>query len=257
MYLRLAFAVAAHLEPEILLVDEVLAVGDAAFQKKCLGKMGSVANAGRTVLFVSHNMVAVRNLCTRTIWLHDGHIRDMGRTSTIIDTYLRDSLQSETLADIRSLLAELPPDPAMRLTDIKIRQDGQQGTVLVNGQPIEIAIHYTVLERSRGLRVYFDLLDEHGAILIRSFHDEDAEAIPTVNPGEYVSTAVIPANLLAPREYELRVRGTIFNVRHCTGDGLGIPLSVQATGGINRGYPREPIRSKLQPAIHWQTVRTP
>ena len=81
MYVRLAFAVAAHLEPEVLLVDEVLAVGDAAFQKKCLGKMGDVASEGRTVLFVSHNMIAVQNLCKRVIWLDDGQKMGEGPTS--------------------------------------------------------------------------------------------------------------------------------------------------------------------------------
>jgi lipopolysaccharide transport system ATP-binding protein len=87
MYVRLAFAVAAHLEPEILIVDEVLAVGDAAFQKKCLGKMGSVARSGRTVLFVSHNMEAVRNLCQRAVWLKGGRLYKDGKADEIIEAY--------------------------------------------------------------------------------------------------------------------------------------------------------------------------
>ena len=96
MYLRLAFAVAAHLEPEILLVDEVLAVGDAAFQKKCLGKMSDVTRQGRTVVFVSHNMVAMRALCERVIWLQDGRIREQGDADRIISNYLRTSLANAT-----------------------------------------------------------------------------------------------------------------------------------------------------------------
>ncbi len=87
MYVRLAFAVAAHLEPEILIVDEVLAVGDVAFQRKCLGKMGSFAQSGRTVLFVSHNMEAVRNLCQRVIWMKDGHLHKDGKAEEIIEAY--------------------------------------------------------------------------------------------------------------------------------------------------------------------------
>lgn len=90
MYLRLAFAVAAHLEPEILLVDEVLAVGDASFQKKCLGKMDSVAREGRTVLFVSHNMAAIRSLCTRGILLRNGRLVEQGNVQTVIESYFRD-----------------------------------------------------------------------------------------------------------------------------------------------------------------------
>lgn len=87
MFVRLAFAVAAHLEPEILIVDEVLAVGDAAFQKKCLGKMGAVAREGRTILFVSHNMAAIENLCTHAIWLNNGKVRMTGSTAPIVDQY--------------------------------------------------------------------------------------------------------------------------------------------------------------------------
>ena len=88
MYTRLAFAVAAHLEPDILIVDEVLAVGDAQFQKKCLGKMGDVAKGGRTVLFVSHNMGAIQSLCTSAVLLHAGRLENIGKTATIVSAYL-------------------------------------------------------------------------------------------------------------------------------------------------------------------------
>lgn len=88
MYVRLAFAVAAHLEPEILIVDEVLAVGDAQFQKKCLGKMGEVAKGGRTVLFVSHNMGAIEQLCKKCVWIENGKIKDTGDTYSITEKYL-------------------------------------------------------------------------------------------------------------------------------------------------------------------------
>src|SRR5580704_4641557 len=87
MYIRLAFAVAAHLEPEVLIVDEVLAVGDAAFQKKCLGKMENFAQSGRTVLFVSHNMDAVRSLCQRALWLKEGRLCDDGNVEDVIEAY--------------------------------------------------------------------------------------------------------------------------------------------------------------------------
>ncbi|MDX1413077.1 MAG: polysaccharide ABC transporter ATP-binding protein [Candidatus Promineifilaceae bacterium] len=256
MYLRLAFAVAAHLEPEILVIDEVLAVGDAAFQKKCLGKMGEVARQGRTVLFVSHNMVAVRNLCNRSLWIHDGQILLAGPTTDVVDAYLQNSLGSEVADDLNLLLEQLPDDPALRLDKIDIRQNGKPVTVVINGQHFEIEIQYTVREVVRGLRIFFDILDEQGTILIRSFNDDDSDEVPIIYPGTYRSTAVIPANLLAPREYELIIRGTIFNVRQCTGDGVRVRLSVGATSGINRAYPQEPIRSKLQPAIPWSNTST-
>ncbi len=88
MYMRLAFAVAAHLEPEVLVVDEVLAVGDSEFKKKCLGKMGEVARAGRTVLFVSHNMAAINRLCGRVVWLESGEVRLVASTSEVVGAYL-------------------------------------------------------------------------------------------------------------------------------------------------------------------------
>lgn len=102
MYVRLAFAVAAHLEPEILVVDEVLAVGDAQFQKKCLGKMGDVAKEGRTVLFVSHNMAAIENLCQRAIWLDGGMIKKDARTRLVIPEYLSQFLSEDVTIDLEN-----------------------------------------------------------------------------------------------------------------------------------------------------------
>jgi lipopolysaccharide transport system ATP-binding protein len=102
MFVRLAFAVAAHLDPEILIVDEVLAVGDAAFQKKCLGKMGDVARQGRTILFVSHNMAAVENLCTHALWMEQGKVRMIGDTDSIVEHYLdatQETLRRVSLRD--------------------------------------------------------------------------------------------------------------------------------------------------------------
>ena len=99
MYVRLAFAVAAHLQPEILFIDEVLAVGDLAFQRKCLGKMGSIAREGRTILFVSHNMAAVQNLCTRCVWLHDGRVAAAGPTKDVINQYLNTQTQVAAQGD--------------------------------------------------------------------------------------------------------------------------------------------------------------
>jgi len=97
MYVRLAFAVAAHLEPEILIVDEVLAVGDTAFQKKCLGKMGRFAESGRTVLFVSHNLDAVRSLCQTGLWLKDGNVQMNGEAGDVIDAYLNSVSQEKKI----------------------------------------------------------------------------------------------------------------------------------------------------------------
>jgi lipopolysaccharide transport system ATP-binding protein len=255
MYVRLAFAVAAHLEPEILLVDEVLAVGDAAFQKKCLGKMGDVAKEGRTVLFVSHNMVAVRSLCGDAILLGGGQITARGPAYEITERYLKEIPSDFTQADIPSLIRKLPPDPVFRLHSIAISQNGlSTGESIVNAKPIELEITYEVLHKVSGLRVYIDLCDEYGDLLLRSYHDEDVDEIPTVLPGSYVSTVIIPADFLAPKQYKLIFWGTIHDVRSCTPGGIAVPLTVVNTGRKSRAYADEPLHiAKLAPILEWRT----
>ncbi len=257
MQVRLAFAVAAHLMPDILLVDEVLAVGDAEFQKKCLGKMGDITSGGRTVLFVSHNMLAIRQLCQRAILLEAGAVAADGMATEVIEEYLRSFPKSEAGVSVESLIRQLPPDPTFQLEDIILIQDGQPiGDRVLNGEPLEIEIRYQVLERTTGLRVFFDLCDSEDTLILRSFHDEDSDGIPTMDSGHYVSRAVIPANLLAPIFYELRVQAGIFNVRMCIPDqGIRIPLYVEATGLYNRAYISDTHRSKLALVIPWSTRR--
>jgi lipopolysaccharide transport system ATP-binding protein len=255
MYVRLAFAVAAHLEPEILIVDEVLAVGDAQFQKKCLGKMEEVGREGRTVLFVSHNMTAIRNLCDWIVWLNDGQICQIGSALEVSENYLRQNLRVGSLDEVQAAISSLSPDPTFRLEKVAIRQKGELGVTVLNGHPVEVEITYTVLQRTSGLRVYFDICDEERNLLIRTFNDDHADSMSIIEPGHYLSRATIPANLLAPRSYELRVYGTIYNVRSIPPGGIGIPIFVEKSNGINRGYPHDPIRSKLLPFIPWQTVK--
>lgn len=256
MYVRLAFSVAAHLEPEILIVDEVLAVGDAQFQKKCLGKMREAGKQGRTVLFVSHNMPAIRNLCDRAVWLNDGQVYQAGAALAVSESYLRKNLKAASLQDMRAAIAALPSDPVFQLGGIVIRQKDELSNSVLNGEPVTLEITYIVWQRTIGLRVYFDLCDEDHNILIRSFNDDQADNMSIVEPGQYVSQAVIPADLLAPRHYELRIYGTIYNQRSIPAGGIGIPLLVENSSGINRAYPLDPIRAKLLPRIPWQTHLT-
>jgi lipopolysaccharide transport system ATP-binding protein len=135
MYVRLAFSVAAHLEPEILLVDEVLAVGDAAFQKKCLGKMGEVARGGRTILFVSHQMSQVRRLCDTSIWLDQGRIRASGPSGDVVGAYeaaMRTSRQTAAATRDRETM------PARFVGWDLVERDGQPSNTLRNPGPVEI-----------------------------------------------------------------------------------------------------------------------
>jgi lipopolysaccharide transport system ATP-binding protein len=256
MYVRLAFAVAAHLEPEILVVDEVLAVGDAQFQKKCLGKMEEVGKHGRTVLFVSHNMQAVRQLCRRGIVLEAGRIINDGLAEKAISAYLQYGVSSANRYSTDDSIRSLPPDPTFKLEAIKLLQCGHEvKESLENGSPLEIEIRYRVFVKTFGLRVYFDLLDDHDMLLFRSFNDEDGDGIPTVQPGLYVAKGTIPADLLAPLTYKLKIFATIFNERSFIPDGITYSLTVHRTGKANRAYLIEPIRGKLAPFINWTTDR--
>lgn len=257
MYVRLAFAVAAHIEPEILLIDEVLAVGDVEFQKKCLNKMKDVSRGGRTILFVSHDMNSIRNLCTRTIWLKKGEIYKIGDTYEITEEYLRDSLKANSLEDIQKLVDDLLLDPTLKVHSIKISQKTIPTTVVLNGYPVDIEIKYSVLEKTIGLLICFDLYDQRGNLLLRSYHDERAEAIMITEPGNYISKMQIPENLLAHRDYEIVISAVIFNGRPCMGEGIRIPLQVEPSNLLNRGYPENALqyRPLLQPLMKWQTER--
>ena len=143
MYMRLAFAVAAHLEPEILVVDEVLAVGDAAFQKKCLGKMKDVAGRGRTVLFVSHNMAGVMHLCDRAVWLSCGQVRRCSDVDSVVKAYL--SSGASTLAERTWPTADLAPgDDLVRLMGCRITQNGSVSTVIDINMPSTIDFDFII-----------------------------------------------------------------------------------------------------------------
>ncbi|MCU0490982.1 MAG: ABC transporter ATP-binding protein [Chloroflexaceae bacterium] len=197
MYVRLAFAVAAHLEPEILIVDEVLAVGDAAFQKKCLNKMQDVGHEGRTVLFVSHNLPAVTRLCDRAILLRDGVVALDGSTHQVVGAYL--NAGNGTSAE------RLWPDPATapggavaRLRAMRVRNEAGQVTDTFDiRQPVYLEMEYEVLQDGAVLLPHYWLENDEG-VNIFSLHDVDPEWRQRPRPaGWYRSTAVIPGNLLA------------------------------------------------------------
>lgn len=255
MYVRLAFAVAAHLEPEIMIIDEVLAVGDAEFQKKCLGKIQDVGNEGRTVLFVSHNMQAISNLCDRTILLDQGKLTYDGKPAEVIEQYLRGFSLSAEGRSLEDVIGQLPVDPSFKLEEISLTQNGQPaGLYIESGKPLEVGVRYRVLEPMNGLRVNVDLCDDQDTLLFRSFHDEDNEGIPKMEPGTYRSQLTIPPDLLGPRCYELRVRASIHNVRSCMpSPGVRLPLNVELTGRYNRAYMADTFRGKLALALDWIT----
>ncbi len=197
MLVRLAFSVAAHLEPEILIVDEVLAVGDAAFQKKCLNKMQDVGSEGRTVLFVSHNMQAVTRLCNRAILLDAGRIVADGPSAEIVKAYLNS--ETGTLAEkIWQDPATAPRGEVGRLKAVRILDANNRVSETVDiHRPVAIDMEFEVLRPGSFLMPYHHLYNEEG-IMLFSAHDTDPSWQQRPRPaGHYRSTAWIPGNLLS------------------------------------------------------------
>jgi lipopolysaccharide transport system ATP-binding protein len=260
MYVRLAFAVAAHLEPEILVVDEVLAVGDAQFQKKCLGKMGDVARAGRTVLFVSHNMVAVKSLCNRAILLSRGTLAADGSVDDVVNGYLRDADgpgRTGIIADDAPRLygtgeAKLR---SVRLTDLADNEVAQ----LYLGQRFKVELNFEVFQEISDAVVDVGIVAIDGVQVTNSSTLDGGGSMFTLSPGRHVITFECGPDLL-PRLYS-------FTIALSHSNGVTIEwveraldfdvLRVAETGDDSyrwttvRGYVRPPARwsgpNKLEP----------
>jgi lipopolysaccharide transport system ATP-binding protein len=260
MSVRLAFSIAVNLEPEILLLDEVLAVGDAEFQKRCMVKMREVTEkSSRTIIFVSHNMASIRNLCNRCIWLNHGKIEMIGNSEKVISEYLQSEpdIEINSFNDLRQIISDLPEDPIFKLIKIELSQDGRSvlGNI-VNGLPLEIKIKYQVRKSTAGLRVFVNLLDLDDNLIFRTFHDEKGNEVPTMEPGEYSSTAIIPANVFGPIDYKLCINAGIYNVRNLLPHGgICIPFKVGLTSDYNRAYSNDSFRGKLALSIKWDTKK--
>ncbi len=206
MYVRLAFAVAAHLEPEILLVDEVLAVGDAAFQKKCLGKMGDVAREGRTVLFVSHNLGAVRSLCSRSVLLEGGQIIIDGSTETTVAGYLK-STATDLPADIDTSCLSRPSNitsSALRITRVRIINGAEQAIVYCD-EPFKLDLEFVVAEPIEEVVLGWSVHSSDNVRLFECRSIDRLGAIPRLELGTYSIQTSLPSNPLNPGLFTLNV----------------------------------------------------
>ncbi len=220
MYVRLAFAVAAHLEPEILVIDEVLAVGDVAFQRKCLGKMNEVAGEGRTVLFVSHNMAAVGRLCPRLIWLHDGQISEAGETADVLRQYLK--LDQETTRASK-IFAKDPTKDAQLLRVQVLGQDGHESSALECDHPIVLKLSLMVRRRLSGLYGYLEVQRNDGTVVMMSdSFDSDPNPLDHLDVGTHQVTLTIPARVLAAGDYLVYLNFTCPNSDRPDVDSPGI-----------------------------------
>jgi lipopolysaccharide transport system ATP-binding protein len=261
MKVRLGFSVAAHLEPEILIVDEVLAVGDAEFQRKCLGKMQSVAGLGRTVLFVSHNMTAVNSLCESAILLKGGQLVYQGTVKKALSEYLVGTEGETSTELIYKMLKEAPRDPDFRFEELRIEQDGGQRTPLSATKPFKIKIKYRVKTPRTGLRVFMDFYDQVGTLIFRTFSDERGSQQYVWESGGFVSEVFVPAELFQIGSYTLVLRAAIYKDRTIAGydtfDGPGIPIRFEISGpsSINVAYPASSPVGILMSNASWKTTK--
>ena len=254
MYLRLAFAVAAHLEPEILVVDEVLAVGDADFQRKCLGKMGDVANSGRTVLFVSHNMSAILRLTQDSIVLDKGKVILNAPSSEAVDFYLNRGLSK---VGERFWEGEEVPVSSAPFRPLAIRildKLGQVSDSVRSVDPIQIEIDYELTEDVTGLRVGFYLFTTRGEPIFTSFDIDSEELFKefTSRPkGVYTSRCTIPSNTLNEGRFLLGVNASSYGIRRYFQDDQALSFSVDASGAPGTHWP-EARPGPVRPVLGWE-----
>jgi lipopolysaccharide transport system ATP-binding protein len=252
MYVRLAFAVAAYLEPDILIVDEVLAVGDLMFQKKCLGKMQDVTQKGRTVLFVSHNMMAVKSLCTRAILLDAGRVACEGSVDQVIDTYL-------TAGTEMSRTGVVPEDvPRSGTGEAHIRQvelldlSGRIISQLYFGQPFRLTLTVEVSSRIDDAVVGVGISSLDGTRIATSYNIEGGREPMSLPEGVYKLSVELNVTLL-PRRYTLDVF-----IAHLDGTDIDVvsrTLEFEALGVAEQGtdhYPWSAVHGFIRMDGHWQ-----
>ncbi len=252
MYLRLAFAVAAHLEPQILVVDEVLAVGDAEFQRKCLGKMDDVAKEGRTVLFVSHNMSAILRLTEETILLDEGRVILRESTPKAVDYYMASgfSQSGERTWSIDEIPVEAAPfrPIALRVSDHNKRSfDRVRST-----EPITIEVEYALDAPIKGLRVGIYLQTTRGEFVLTSFDTDTTEQFErySIRPeGHYFSSCTLPPDFLNEGQYVLGMNASSYRVKRYFQDENALAFTVDGAGAPGKQWPERrlgPVRPRLE-----------
>lgn len=210
MYVRLAFAVAAHLEPEILIVDEVLAVGDAQFQRKCMGKMESIGNEGRTVIFVSHNIAAITALCTNAVLLNQGALTTGGATADVVRQYIAMG-QEQTGAVIWATQSSAPGNSNIRLHAVRTISNGTVSGEIEIDQDLQIEIEFWNLNSGAEITVSIHLTNDMGVTVLASGNMHSANRIrddwygKPFEIGLYRSVCTVPGNFLNVGRYAINV----------------------------------------------------
>jgi lipopolysaccharide transport system ATP-binding protein len=253
MYVRLAFAVAAHLDLDILLVDEVLAVGDLEFQKKCLQKMGTIAQGGRTVIFVSHNLGIIHRLCARAVLLRHGQVQTMGPAADVIQSYVSETLEHQ---GEWQRPASLPPTREVCLRRAQVLDQNDNVTGMVNCEDtFRIRLECEVLRPLPNFELGIALRNSHGVTVFVSL-DSDTGDWPegSRRPGRYSSTCQVPAHLLAPGTYSLTFAAHIINQQTFDSHQDALAFEVAETGCIR--FKRNDRRDGVtMPVLDWKIER--
>jgi lipopolysaccharide transport system ATP-binding protein len=257
MFVRLAFSVAAHFEPEIMIVDEVLSVGDADFQRRSIGRMESIGDSGRTVLFVSHNLQGIMQLCDRTILLGDGKIVREGPTHEVV-AYYEEQAMGTTAQLVFDDPDEAPGNDLVRLQGVRVIDEaGELATTVDVRHPVGIQISFEVLREGRPIVPKIKVLDQHGAICFNAIDLDPSWHDPT-SPGEYVATAWIPPNLLNEGRHAVDVDVvTIASpklVPHASAfQAVAFHVYDPAEGDSARGLFQGQWRGVVRPVLEWTT----
>jgi lipopolysaccharide transport system ATP-binding protein len=228
MYLRLAFSVAAHLEPDILVVDEVLAVGDAEFQKRCLTKMGEVGREGRTVILVSHQMAAITQLCSTALWMHGGRVMMSGAADTVVARYLAHGAGNAPQVELAR-----PADDRKAMSFVGLQLHTEDGTPTVSFDvrgsivlEMDYVVRHTVPQVEVGIRV-----ETHtGTVVFTTQQSEKIDRSQRLETGLYRAVVTIPAHFLAPNHYVLTLAIHVPNVEMIDLREQVAAFSVEETG---------------------------
>lgn len=250
MYLRLAFSVAAHLRTDILLVDEVLAVGDAEFQKKCLGKIGEIAGDGRTVVFVSHNLTAVQNLCTRALLLRNGEVVADDAPRAVVARYLDSA--PDVAAERRWSAVDAPANDRVRLRRAAVAPEGgRPGDPITVRTPIVVEVDYDLLENGPEAAGALVVFNEAGLVV---FSVGPLRPPRSVAAGRYRDRCLIPGDLMNNGRYRIEISYTVAGASHDLQVADAIVFAVEDAPDFRHGWQGE-WPGAVRPALPWDTVR--
>ena len=248
MYMRLAFAVAAHLEPEILLVDEVLAVGDADFQKKCLGKMGEVAREGRTVLFVSHNMASIVSLCSIGFLFNKGLLTMVSPIDQVVSAYLQDQSPRAEFIPFSSETSK-----KLIISKIGLMKEGLSSSSFYNSDILILRIEFSLFETITGAQIAFEIYNEMDLCIFSSTNQDSDPIKRALNPGFYIYECPIPLDFFRTGRYKIIVSSSIPSVEIL--DIVDTPLIfdvIDTVSPINKlGQGR---RGLILPVLSWKLL---